>query len=443
MQFVALLLLACAFLGGCQRPPGDANLCSVPTPHVATKVTVISYESHGMPYLGDLMTQCSQGTALSVRHQKLPYDELVNQATFSMSGKSPSPYDIIHVYDQLLVEWASKGWLAPLDDLVAKYWKQYELDQIPPSVWDMMKVDGRIYGIPAIQNPEIFFYRKDLFEKFGLKVPNTYDELAQTCKQLQQHTGVRYPLLMMYSKSSDHVSYEFHDLLHSLGGQWFKADGSPAFNSAIGEAALEKMVDLYRSCVHPDVVNFTPEDALIGLEQGQFLMAVFWANEAPQVNKPELSRFAGKFAFAPAPAGCAGCVPASYWAQDSWVIPANASVDREVLFRIAMEATQQKNQARLASVALVTRPAAAGVQDSPYWAAAMQTVERGAVGMDRKPYAYLAQEAVTRYALEALLGHLSAREALDRAAAEFLRGMRAEGFYPVTAAPAGGGNSKP
>lgn len=422
----ALLLLA--MLAGCQKPQGNAAVCSVPEPASPTKVTVITYESHGMPYFADLMTECRRGAALSIRHQKLPYDELVNQATFSMSSGGTSPYDIIHVYDQLLVEWASKGWLAPLDDLVKKYWVRYRLDEIPTSVWELMKVDGHIYAIPAIQNPEIFFYRKDVFQKLGLTVPATYDELAAACERIKSQTGVRYPLLMMYSKSSDHISYEFHDLLHSLHGRWFEPDGSPAFNDSIGQAALQKMVDMFHQCVHPDVVNFTPEDALIGFEQGQFLMGVFWANEAPQVTRPELSRFPNDFGFAPAPAGCAGCAPASYWAQDSWVIPANASVDRELLFQIVMEATQARNEAKVANIALVTRRSGSEGAASPYWAAALQTVAAGAVGMDRKPYAYLAQEAVTDYALEALLGHLSPKEALDRAAAEYRRGMQSEGF---------------
>jgi multiple sugar transport system substrate-binding protein len=423
---LGLVALAAA-LAGCQRRQVSSDACHVPAPAVPTKVTVISYESHGMPFFADQMTKCSQGS-LVVRHQMLPYDELVNQATISMSAKSPSPYDIIHVYDQLLVEWAGKGWLAPLDDLVRKYWGQYHLDEIPAKLWDMMKVNGHIYAIPGIQNPEIFLYRKDVFEKYGLKPPQTYDDLMTLCVALKSKGIVPYPLLMMYSKSSDHVAYEFHDLIHSMGGRWFNDDGSPAFNGDIGQRALEKMSALYHACVHPDAVNFTPEDAIIGLQQGQFLMGILWVNEAPQLDNPQLSKYAGNFGFAPAPGACANCPPAAYWAQDSWVIPANASVDRELLFRIAMEGTQTKNQAKAAKIALVTRTSVSGAGQSPCWQAAMITIDRGAVGLDRRTYAYLAREAITRYAVEALLGHLTVKEALDRAAADYSRAMHEEGF---------------
>ena len=419
-------LAAFAALAGCHREHSASDVCHVPLPAAQTKVTVISYESHGMPFFADQMTKCSQGP-LTVRHQMLPYDELVSQATISMSAKSPSPYDIIHVYDQLLVEWAGKGWLAPLDDLVRKYWSQYHLDEIPPKLWDMMKVEGHVYAIPGIQNPEIFLYRKDIFEKYGLRPPQTYDDLKALCGPLKAK-GVPYPLLMMYSKSSDHVAYEFHDLVHSMGGRWFNDDGSPAFNGDIGQQALEKMSQLYHACVHPDAVNFTPEDAIIGLQQGQFVMGILWVNEAPQLDNPKLSRYAGNFGFAPAPGACANCPPAAYWAQDSWVIPANASVNRELLFQIAMEGTKTQNQAKAAKVALVTRSSVSGANESAYWQAAATTIDRGAIGLDRRPYAYLAREAVARYAVEALLGHLTVKEALDRAAADYSHAMHEEGF---------------
>lgn len=422
------LLVAALALCGCHREQGATDSCRVPAPSIPTKVTVISYESHGMPFFGEQMAKCSSPPMLKVRHQMLPYDELVSQATISMSSRSPSPYDIIHVYDQLLVEWAGKGWLAPLDDLVQKYWKQYRLDEIPDSLWNMMKVNGHIYAIPAVQNPEIFLYRKDVFEKYGLKPPQTYDDLASLCKTLKANHAAPYPLLMMYTKSSDHVAYEFYDLLHSMGGKWFDEDGSPAFNSEIGRAAIAKMSELYHACVHPDAVNFTPEDAIIGLQQGQFLMGILWANEAPQLDNPEFSKFAGKFGFAPAPGACASCPPASYWAQDSWVIPANASADRELLFRIAMEGTQTKNQAKAAKLALVARSAVSGANESPYWQAGITTIKRGAVGLDRRTYAYLAREAISRYAIEALLGHLTATDALDRAASDYSHAMHEEGF---------------
>lgn len=362
-----------------------------------------------------------------VRYQMVPYDQLVIQSTISMAYGSPSPYDIIHVYDQLLVEWASKGWLYPLDDLVHKYWNTYHLAEIPASVWQKMTVDGHIYAIPAIQDPEVFFYRRDLFDKYGLKPPETYDDLFTLCHVLQSH-GIAHPLLMMYSRSSDHIAVEFHDLTHAMGGRWFNDDGSPAFDGQIGRRALEKMSTLYHACIDPGVIDFTPEDALVSLQQGLSVMSILWNNEAPEVENPGMSKFAGVWSFAPPPPAHLGGPPAGYWAQDSWVIPRNVSVNKELLFRIAMEGTKAQNQLKASARALVTRITPTEVADNPAWAAGAATIQDGAVGLPREPYTYLAEEAISHYAIEALLGHLTASEALARAAAEYSKAFRDNGF---------------
>ncbi len=422
-----LLVLIVISVAGCLKTTSGSNTCGLGEPAVPTKINIISYDSPGMPFFGDQMARCSYGR-LQIRHQMLPFDALVNQATISMSSPARSPYHIVHVYDQLLVEWAGKRWLAPLDDLIAKYSVKYHLNEIPMSVWDTMKVNGHFYGIPAIQNPEIFVYRKDLFAKYGLTAPRNIADLSKLCEVLQSKETSRYPLVMMYSKMSDHIAYEFNDMQHSLGGRLFGEDGSPRFNDTVSVDALQMMVSLFKKCVHPNAVNFTVEDALVGLQQGQFLMGVLWMNNTPQLDDPTASKYAGKFGFLPAPAACEGCAPVGYWAQDSWVIPANAGVDRELLFQVAMEGTNAENQAQASGMTLVTRPGVAGIERSPYWQAGVASIERGAVGFERRPYAYLAKDAIVRYGIEALQGHLSPRDALDRAAADYWRAMHEEDF---------------
>ena len=295
-----ILAIGIACLAGCGEAPSHVNSCGLPEPTEPTKINIISYDSPGMPFFGEQMARCSVGR-LNIRHQMLPFDALVNQATISMSSSSPSPYHIVHVYDQLLVEWAGKRWLAPLDDLINKYWTQYRLQEIPPGVWETLRVNGHIFGIPAIQNPEIFVYRKDLFAKHGLAVPQNMDDVRKLCEVLKVKESVRYPLVMMYSKMSDHIAYEFNNMQHSLGGRLFGEDGSPQFNSPVSVRALQQMTSLFRQCVHPSAVNFTVEDALVGLQQGQFLMGILWMNNTPQLDDPEASRFAGKFGFSSAP----------------------------------------------------------------------------------------------------------------------------------------------
>jgi ABC-type glycerol-3-phosphate transport system substrate-binding protein len=411
-----------------QQATTDGDACRVTAPARATKINIISYPSPGMPFFGELMAKCSAPPFLQVRHQMLPYDELMSQSTISLSSHIASRYQVIHVSDGELVEWANNGWLAPLDELVKKYWAEYRLDEIPERVWDVERVNGHIYAIPGLLNTENLYYRKDVLAKYGMSVPRTFDELEHACHVLEEKGVAKHPLVMMYSKSSQHFSIEFHDLLHSMGGRWFNDDGSPAFNDQSGRAALTRMAILYHDCMEPGTVNFTPEDAIIGLQQGQFVIGVMWMNNEPQVDDTSLSKFAGRFGFATAPSACPSCPPAGAWAVDSWVIPANSAVDRDLTFRIVMEGMKTTSQIKASAITLVPRGGPAQAAASPYWAPGLAAIDRGAVGLPRKPYTYLAVNALERYGMEALLGNLPIDEALNRAASQFSQSMHEEGF---------------
>lgn len=428
MRLLSALTLSVValWLAACGKHPVAADTCHLNGPAVTTKVNVISYPSPGMEFFGDRMASCTGQGALQVRHSVLPYQELVNQATIAISSAAPSNYHIIHVYDALLVEWAAKGWLAPLDDLVAKYWDQYKLAQIPDAIWQLMKYNGHIYAVPAIQNVQIFYYRKDLFAHYGLAVPKTYDELEKACRTLKTQGKMQYPLVALYGKQSN-LSYEFHNVDSSLGGHWFSDDGRPLFNDATGVAALNRIERLYHGCVHPGVTDYSVEDAVVGLQQGQFAMGLLWMNEAPQMDDASVSKFAGQFGFAPAPSACEGCPAAAYWALDSWVLPANSAVDRELLFRVVMEGMDVKAQQAASSLTLVARAPLANAAQNPYWKPGIETIMAGASAMPRLPYTYLASNAIDRHGIEALLGNTSVQMALDDAARDYTDGVKSGG----------------
>jgi multiple sugar transport system substrate-binding protein len=413
-------------LDACRHREVSHESCNISPPAHTPRIDIISYPSPGMPFFGEQMANCTQPGRLEIRHQMLPYEELVSQATISLSSGSASRYQLIHVSDNLLIEWASRGWLSPLDDLVGKYREQYRLDEIPDKVWKAVRFNGHTFAVPGLQNTENLIYRKDVLERYGLAPPLTFDELEHACRVLKEKGAAEYPLVMMYSKSADHFPLELHNLLHSMGGRWFNDDGSPAFNGSLGQTALARMVGLYRGCMHPDAVNFTVEDAVIGLQQGQFVMGVLWMNNEPQLDDPKLSKYPGAFGFAPAPAACPDCSPAGAWAVDSWVIPVNAAVDRDLIFHIMMEGLKSANQARASKMTLVARIDSASAAPSPYWAPGLAAIARGSEALPRTPYTQLAVDALERYGMDGLLGRLPVKEALDRAADQFSRSMREE-----------------
>ena len=97
-----------------------------------------------------------------------------------------------------------QGALVALDDM-AEYMPNYNAwlaslsdDEIENNVNARKAHDGKIYFSPVIgrekaQNVRAWLYRKDIFDKNGIKVPSTFDELYEVCKQLKSIYPDSYP----------------------------------------------------------------------------------------------------------------------------------------------------------------------------------------------------------------------------------------------------------
>ena len=52
--------------------------------------------------------------------------------------------------------------------------------------WKQFEGQGKLLALPMGPSAPIFWYRKDLFDKYGIKVPNTYEEVITMKKKLQE-----------------------------------------------------------------------------------------------------------------------------------------------------------------------------------------------------------------------------------------------------------------
>ncbi|AKV55766.1 putative extracellular solute-binding protein [Bifidobacterium actinocoloniiforme DSM 22766] len=61
-------------------------------------------------------------------------------------------------------------------------------DKYTKGVWNAVSLRGgkSVYAIPVDQGPYVMMYRKDIFDKYGVKVPTTWQEYEQAGKELRQ-----------------------------------------------------------------------------------------------------------------------------------------------------------------------------------------------------------------------------------------------------------------
>lgn len=404
--------------------------CAIPSPAAATQVSVLTNSFPVLQHLADEMRSCSQGN-LKVEVKLVSGSEVLTQARTMMGAGGAAPFQIVQVSNGGFNEFVNKGWLQPIDDLVKKYWDQYKLSDIPKGLWDEVTFEGKIYAVPFQSNVHQLFYRKDLFDKHGITVPKTYPEFVAAAKTLKdKEPSIEFPIAMAMGKGFG-VANEFANIYQGLGGEWFDAKGNPTFNDAKGVQAVEILASLI-PYMSPNALAASADDVMVAFQQGKSAMGVFWASRAANMDAKDVSKVPGLFEFAVAPAPVAGAKPATLLWWDGYVMPKTIGIDRDLAFRVIMEANSQEAYARKGGLAfysrksIVTNPEL--VKANRYWPAISQAIEGGIKTTPPRPYFSLASNALGANLVDALQGKVSAKAALDKAAEAYLKEAKSQGF---------------
>ena len=158
-----------------------------------------------------------------------------------------------------------------------------------------------MFGVPFGSETSILGYRKDIFEKHNLKVPETYDELLDVaCKIPQLEPGMGG--LSSRAASGHHASHAFLLHLAPLGGRIFDDEWNPIMNNAAGVKAAQALKTIV-DCGPEGAKTFGFAEAGAAFLQGKTAMFLDSTVFAGQVNNPDKSKVVGKVAWAPHPMG--------------------------------------------------------------------------------------------------------------------------------------------
>lgn len=160
---------------------------------------------------------------------------------------------------------------------------------------------GSLFGIPFGSETSILGYRKDIFAKHELRVPETYDEMLDlACKIPELEPGMGG--LSSRAASGHHASHAYLLHLAPLGGRIFDDAWNPVMNNEAGvkaAEALKKIVD----CGPEGAKTFGFAEAGAAFLQGKTAMFLDSTVFAGQVNNPEKSKVVGKVEWAMHPEG--------------------------------------------------------------------------------------------------------------------------------------------
>jgi multiple sugar transport system substrate-binding protein len=164
------------------------------------------------------------------------WPDLNRKALLALAAGDPP--DIMRGKPQLLAEFASRGALMPLDDLIAR--EQIDTSQFIDVLFEKSsKYQGVTYAFPFHAAAPALWYNPELFEEAGLdRPPDTWEECIEFGKKLTD------PFKRQWGFYVETGYNGFIWYLWQAGGQYINEDHTKvAFNSPQGRETLQWIVD--------------------------------------------------------------------------------------------------------------------------------------------------------------------------------------------------------
>ena len=250
---------------------------------MSTTVRVMQEDWGVFRNLPALASRFTEQTGIEVEVTLTVIPEMWELMERSFSGDDP-PFDLVGVDDLLLVQAARAGHVEPLDELIAA--DGYSLADFPQSAIDAVSDGDRVWGLPYCHVSNVLIYRADLFERHGIAVPETLDELtaaALTVQEAARSDGARdfYGIAI---RGAPNCGLNFWIVGStwgpSFGARWYDDEGRPTLDTLELGAAVEHYVDLVRRAGPPESPTMDFMDCMECYATGRAAITIEPANEA-------------------------------------------------------------------------------------------------------------------------------------------------------------------
>ena len=375
-------------------------------------------------------------SGITVELVPIPDDSMYDKVVAEFISGNAS-FDALQFFSPWMGDFAAPGFLHPLDEFASKW--GLPLDDF----YDTYRLNygffnGQMYGIPFDCDIQMVHVRKGYMETLlGGPVDRvnsipTYDELIRVSRELNKvEPGVSGVGLM--AAPGFWSTYTWEHIAAQAGMMLFDDNWEPIFNGDAGMKGLEIILELAKNANEGHAGAGWPENRAAWLG-GQVATNISWQDSGTQAMRPDQSQIVDDFVtvyeprieggrFAPPNiAGSTSCVSAS--AQ-------NAEGAFLMLGFLTTASIMAMNEANANGVA----PGYRSILENPNLQAVSQPAKvwgdslHHAWCSPRLPGAFPIEQAIGNEINRAVVGQISAKEALDNAASAVRAIMASNGFY--------------
>ena len=211
-----------------------------------------------------------------------------------------SPPPLLYGSDHWLQEWASAGWLAPLDENFPQV-LDYD-DELAPYARQGMTYEDHVYGLSYYADTMDFVYNEEQIKAAGFDSgPESWQDLWDMSMALKDQGIVEYPLVLAFSQQEGASIEALISMVygrHEGSGALFDESDTPTFNSE-GSAAYEAIEWLRQAyeagILDPASLSTAEIDQVKSLQSGAHTFSIVPQYNMAELNRPESGEYAGSF----------------------------------------------------------------------------------------------------------------------------------------------------
>jgi sorbitol/mannitol transport system substrate-binding protein len=278
---------------------GAASLLASGQALAQTTLTIATVNNGDMIRMQGLTEEFTKKNPdITVKWVTLEENVLRQRVTTDIATKG-GQFDILTIGTYEVPIWAKKSWLVPLTNLGA----DYDVNDILPQIRAAVSSDSKLYAAPFYGESSMTMYRKDLFEKAGLTMPEapTWDFIVDSAKKITDKSQDTYGVCLRGKAGWGENMAFLTAMSNSFGARWFDEKWQPQFNTPEWKDTLTTYVNLMKEAGPPGASSNGFNENLALFNAGKCGMWIDATVAASFVTNPKDSKVADQVGFALAP----------------------------------------------------------------------------------------------------------------------------------------------
>jgi sorbitol/mannitol transport system substrate-binding protein len=241
-------------------------------------------------------------TGIKVQFKVLPENDVRDTIAQDVANQA-GQYDVITISNFEVPFYAKNGWLTSMSEYIDKDAAFDQGDILKGMSESLTADDGKIYGEPFYGESSFLMYRKDLFKKHGLTMPEkpTWQQVADFAAKLDGAEPGMKGICLRGLPGWGEVLAPLTTVVNTMGGTWFTKDWQAQVNAPEFKNATNFYVDLIRKHGEKGASQAGFTECLNTFGQGKAAMWYDATSAAGSLENPASSKVVGKVGYAYAP----------------------------------------------------------------------------------------------------------------------------------------------